>query len=317
MPNINAVADSFNCPNYVGELFLVGQNQTPFLNMVGGLTGGGKQVISFQFPVSQEWNLNEAEQPAISETESLTAPTPTTFVRGQAYNTVQIFHRAVTVSYAKQSQIGALSGINIEGAGGNPVRDEKAFQISANLKQVAKDVEYTFINGQFQAATDAATAAKTRGMLKAIQTNEVDASGAALSVDMIKSLVRAMANSGCPFDEPVLFAGSGKIQEISTLYQQDNNFTVGDRNVGGVAVKTILTDYTTLGVVWAPAMPESAIMVADMRYISPVFLPVPGKGFLFYEELSKTGASEKGQIYGQIGLDHGPESFHGKITGLA
>ena len=43
----------------------------------------------------------------------------------------------------------------------------------------------------------------------------------------------------------------------------------------------------------------------------------PGKGVLFYEELSKTGASEKGQIYGQLGLDYGPEEFHGKITGLA
>lgn len=315
MPNVNAAADSFNCPNYVGELFMVGQNRTPFLNMIGGLTGGGKKVNSFLFPVSQEWSLNEAEQPAISEAASMTAPTPTTFVRSQKYNTVQIFQRAVEVSYAKESQVGALSGINIEGQ--NPVRDEKDTQITANLKQVAKDVEYTFINGVYQEATDVATAAKMRGMLEAIQTNVVDASGGALSKDMIKSLVRAMANSGCPFDEPVLFAGSGKIQEISEIYKADDKFTSHDRNIGGVAVKTILTDFTELGVIWDPAMPETAIMVADMKYISPVFLPVPNKGFLFYEELAKVGASEKGQIYGQIGLDYGPESYHGAIIGLA
>jgi len=53
-----------------------------------------------------------------------------------------------------------------------------------------------------------------------------------------------------------------------------------------------------------------------MTHCAPVFLPVPGKGFLFYEELAKSGASEKGQIYGQIGLDHGPEIYHGKLTGL-
>lgn len=54
-----------------------------------------------------------------------------------------------------------------------------------------------------------------------------------------------------------------------------------------------------------------------MAFCSPVFLPVPGKGVLFYEELSKTGAAEEGQIYGQLGLDYGPEEYHGTITGLA
>ena len=34
------------------------------------------------------------------------------------------------------------------------------------------------------------------------------------------------------------------------------------------------------------------------------------------EALSKTGASEDGQIFGQIGLDHGPKFMHGTITGL-
>jgi hypothetical protein len=59
------------------------------------------------------------------------------------------------------------------------------------------------------------------------------------------------------------------------------------------------------------------LLIADLAVCSPVFLPVPEKGVLFYEELSKTGASEKGQIYGQIGLDYGPEEYHGTITSLA
>ena len=89
-----------------------------------------------------------------------------------------------------------------------------------------------------------------------------------------------------------------------------------DRNVGGTSVKQIITDFCEMGIVWAPQVPAGSIMLCDMTAIKPVFLPVPGKGFLFYEELSKTGASEKGQIYGQIGLDHGVEMFHGKITGI-
>lgn len=314
MPNINAKADSFSCQNYLGELYQVGQKNTPFLTMIGGLTGGGKQVTSFQFPVSQEWSLNAAAQPAISEDDSVTAPQPTTFVRSQKTNTVQIFHRAVTITYAKQSNIGALSGINIEGQ--NPVRDEKSFQIESNLKQVAKDVEHTLLNGVYQEATASNVAAKTRGMLEAVATNVVDAGNSTLTLDMIRDLVRSMADNGSPFDNPVLFAGSAKIQQISALYKADDKFTSHERNIGGVAVKTVLTDFVELGVVWAPAMPQNAVLIADMRYIAPVFLPVPGKGFLFYEELSKKGAAEEGQIYGQIGLDYGPEAAHGKITNL-
>jgi hypothetical protein len=38
---------------------------------------------------------------------------------------------------------------------------------------------------------------------------------------------------------------------------------------------------------------------------------------LFYEPIAKLGAGEQGQIFGQIGLDHGPGIMHGSITGLA
>ena len=34
------------------------------------------------------------------------------------------------------------------------------------------------------------------------------------------------------------------------------------------------------------------------------------------EELAKTGAGTKYQIFGQLGLDHGPEWMHAKITGI-
>jgi len=35
------------------------------------------------------------------------------------------------------------------------------------------------------------------------------------------------------------------------------------------------------------------------------------------EELAKTGAGTKYQIFGQLGLDHGPEWMHAKITGIS
>jgi hypothetical protein len=40
MANTNNPATVWNCPNYTGELYLIGANQTPFLNLIGGLQGG-------------------------------------------------------------------------------------------------------------------------------------------------------------------------------------------------------------------------------------------------------------------------------------
>lgn len=317
MFNASAAATRWNCPNYVGELFMIGANQTPFLNMIGGLQGGmTKLVNSFDFSLAQPWNLESAAQPAITETASLTAPTPVTYVRGQDVNTVQIFQRQVSVSYAKQSSRGAVTADSTTGLaemGNQPVQNEKDFQIAANMRQIAVDVEYTFLNGTYQQATNASTAAKTRGILAGVSTNSVAASSAALSKDLIDQLLRTMAGNGAQFINPVIFCNAFQKQKLSNIY----GYAPSDRNVGGVNINQVETDFALLGIIWAPYMPTSAILVADLSVCHPVFLPVPDRGLLFYEELSKDGASEKGQLYGQIGLDYGPEEYHGKITGLA
>ena len=82
-------------------------------------------------------------------------------------------------------------------------------------------------------------------------------------------------------------------------------------------ISEIETDFAKFGVVWAPNVPAATLLIADLDVCHPVFLPVPGKGVLFYEELAKTGAAETGQVYGQLGIDYGPEEFHGKIINLA
>jgi hypothetical protein len=317
MPNVNAIATSWNCPNYTGELFLIGANQTPFLNMIGGLQGGNiRTVADFQFPLAQPWALEAASQPAVTEQASLTAPTPWTYVRDQDVNTVQIFHRAVTVSYAKQSVVGQVlvdPAGHVDITNQQPVQNERDFQISAHMRQIAVNVDYTFLNGLYQKATNATTAAKSRGIITACATNTVAAGGAALSKPLIDQLLRTMASNGSEFVNPVIFVNAFQKQKISDIY----GYAPQDRNIGGYNINQIETDFAILGIVWAPNVPAATLLIADLSVCSPVFLPVPEKGVLFYEELSKTGAAEKGQIYGQVGLDYGPEEYHGTITALA
>jgi len=319
MANTNAAATVWNCPNYVGELFMVGSNQkTPFLNMIGGLSGGKVRMVGdWEFAIASPWDLEAAAQPAITETASLTAPTAWTYVRGQDKNTCQIFQRQVSISYAKASVTGQVTADTttyfVDKGDQQAVASELDFQIAATLKQIGRDAEYTFLNGTFQQATSAGVAAKTRGILTAITTAAVAAAGADLSKDLINTLLRAMAAAGAEFENAVIHVNALQKQRLSNIY----GYAPADRNVGGVNIKQIETDFAVLGVVYNPQVPAGSLGIFEMSVCKPVFLPVPKKGLLFYEELAKTGASEKGQVYGQLGIDYGPEEYHGKITGLS
>jgi hypothetical protein len=140
----------------------------------------------------------------------------------------------------------------------------------------------------------------------------VAAAGATLTKTMIKTLLRNMYAAGARFDNPVFVVNAFQKQMLSDLY----GYAPADRNIGGLNVKQIETDFGSFGVLLDPFQVTSVVGLYDMAYVSVVTCPVPGKGNMFYEELSRTGASEKGQIYGQIGLSHGPEFMHGHISGL-
>ena len=157
MANVSGTGTTWNLPNYAGDLFTADSTNTPILSAIGGLTGG-VQTENFEFPTDSQYSLPEAAQPAISETASLTAPTAEEIVRGQNTNVTQIFHEKVSISYVKESNRGRMSGLNTAGQQNNVQTTEKDWQIARKLEKIARDIEYTIINGVYQKATDASTA---------------------------------------------------------------------------------------------------------------------------------------------------------------
>ena len=324
MANVTGIGTTWNLPNYAGELFTADPTQTPLLSMIGGLTGG-KQTDNYEFPTAALFDYPDAAQPSISESDSATAPTASAIARTQESNVVQIHQEVIDLTYAKLSNGGRMSGINTAGQSAKPA-DEKAWQIQQKLIKIARDVEYSFLRGTFQKATAANVANKTRGMLelaKTVNTISTATGGSGsdptpLTVEMIKSLMLEMADNGAYFNNMILFAGAKQKQAITSLYEKQLGYNQGAaRNVGGMNVTEIETDFCKLGIVWDRFMPDDSILIADVAHIAPVFQAVPGKGVLFEEELAKVGASDRIQIYGQIGLAHGPAFLHGCITGLA
>lgn len=314
--NVTGLGTTWNLPNYAGELFTSDPKQTPLLSMIGGLTGG-KMTDNFEFPTAIQFNQPDPAQPEISEQASATAPTAAHIVRAQETNVVQIHQEVIDLTYAKQSNAGRMSGLNTAGQAPSPA-DEKAWQVAQRLKKIARDVEYSFVCGTYQKSTGANVANKTRGMLELAATAaNVAAAEGALTTAMIKNLMLQMAENGAYFDNMIMFCGSYQKQIVTTLYESQLGYnTAAPRNVGGMNVTEIETDFCKLGIVWNRFMPADSILVADIAHVAPVFQPVPGKGVLFEEPLAKGGASDRIQLYGQIGLAHGPAFLHGCITGL-
>ncbi len=313
MPTVSGLGTTFNLPNYVGELFSVSPTETPLLSMIGGLNNG-KVAKAMLFPCSSWYDLPTASQPAISEQQAASGVTPTAIARSQEVNVAQIFEEIVEISYVKQSSL-LLSGLAIPEE--PAVVNEFDFQIARKLEKIARDVEYSFINGEFQNPSNASQPFKTRGIIEATKQNSnqtyINAQGNALSYSLMRELLKKMFDAGARFTNPVLFANAYQKQLISEIF----GYAPQDRNVGGLNIKQLETDYGNIGVVLNRFVPANTVVIVDVAYCYPVFVEVPNKGYLFYEPLSKTGASEKGMLYGQIGLDYTHGVLHGAIGNLA
>jgi hypothetical protein len=310
MGAVSGLGDSYDLPNYVGELFNVTPNDTPFLSAIGGMTGG-KSVTSKQFTWQTVDNATAAQTVVVEGADATFAERS----RSEVTNVTQIMQYGVHVSYTKQAATGNLSGESI--LGNQPVQDELAFQLDMAMKRAARDIEFSFLQGTYVADTDVSTARKTRGMLAAITTNERAAAGGQLAQADVNTVLKAMADSGAPFEQPVMFANAYQKQKLSSIYSSALSLAPRDRNIGGVNITTIETDFGEIGIVYDRHMPADDIIIADLAFCKPVFLDIPGKGHFFAEPLAQTGSAYKFQIYGEIGLEYGPEQFHGKITNLA
>ena len=305
-----ADATSFTVLNYSGLLYTKSNKRTPILNSIRA----PKFTDHVQFPVSQEYSLGSASQPAISETASLTAPTATSVTRTQAMNVCQIFHEAVAVSYAKQSNMGTMSGINIARDIPDPA-NELDFQIARRMEKIANDIEYTFTKGVKNVASSDATINKSAGLLSAITTNTVTVSAGAWTKANLISLLKSIYDNGGNVDDCILLLSSTDKVKLTAMYEGQTGYLMPtSRTIGGANIIELVTDFGNVDVVISPYLSADEVLVYNPLVCAPVEMNVPGKGNFFYEELAKTGAAERGQIFGQIGLDYGPEWFHGKFV---
>jgi hypothetical protein len=242
--NITGLGTTYNLPNYTGILFALTPADTPFFSAVGGLSQGG-QSVSTEF----EWETfdlrNAGQNVAL---EGATAPTAQSRVRGNVTNVTQIQQEKVSVSYSKLAAVGQHSGTNTEAL--NPVRNETDWQVEQMLKQMVRDVDYSFINGAYNKPTDNSTTRKTRGLLSAITSNLTANStstitGLSAATDTITETSTALANG-----DKIIFTDVGASTTLvmgRTYYvvsKATNTFKVATTSGGtGVTIGTATVSY--------------------------------------------------------------------------
>lgn len=310
----DVLAMSGNTPNYSGMLFNKGNTKTPFSTMIGAHR---KTTNHTEFVTGQEYETAEGSQPEISEAESLTAPDASVVKREQKTNVTQIFQESVGISYGKMSNMGTLSGINVAGQQANPISEED-FQVAAKMAKIGQDIEYTFLNGVYQKSTGDNVPNKSRGLLTAIESNIVDANGKMLSFMLLCEAIKCIDDSnGDTTNLVVGLDSTGRLQLNADAAANGLTIVSAGRDINGIAVDQVLTPLGTVYLKTLKYLPTGTVALFDPSIMAPVEQIVPGKGNFFLEELAKVGAGTKKQIFGQIGLDHGPEWYSAKITNLS
>ena len=311
----DTLATSFGVLNYSGMLFNKGNTRTPLSAIIGGRA---KTTNHVEFVTGQEYTAGgDGSQPEISENASLTAPDASVVTREQKTNVTQIFQESVGISYAKQSNMGTLAGVNIANQQANPV-NELDFQVAAKIQKINRDIEYTFINGVFNKATSDATVNKTRGLIPAITTNVTAMGNKPLGLWDIADMVKKIYGANAPTDGLCLWCDAITLFQINADAVQ-NGLTVipAAREINGIALSSVVTPIGIVYLYLGECLPAGTALLLNLDVIAPVYQPVPGKGNFFLEQLAKVGAGEKYQLFGQIGLDHGPEWYHGKFTAIS
>lgn len=309
-----AIATSFGVLNYSGMLFNKGNTRCPLSSIIGGRA---KTTNHVEFVTGQEYTTAGGTQPAISETASLTAPEATVVTRTQKTNVTQIFQETVGISYGKMSNMGTLSGINITNQQENPM-NELDFQVAAKMQKVNRDIEFTFVQGTYNKATTDSTVNKTRGLTEAIESNVIAMASKPLGLWDIADGVKKVYEANAPQDGLVLWCDATTMFQINADAVQ-NGLTVipAAREINGIKLSSVVTPLGVVYLYLGEFLPKGTALLLNLDVISPVYQPVPGKGNFFLEQLAKTGAGEQYQLFGQIGLDHGPEWYHAKFTGIA
>jgi hypothetical protein len=164
-------------------------------------------------------------------------------------------------------------------------------------------------------------ARQTQGIIGAVDaatTTDWTGSDQANGRVVINDLSQKLYDNGAKMRNCVFMVGSQDKLDLGAdfaLTASGWNVQPRSYNVFGVNVTDIETEFGKYPVVLNRHLPANTVLVLDLAFMAPCFLPSAG-GHFFLEPLAKSGSYDRAQLYGDIGLKYGPGGWHALASDL-
>lgn len=241
---------------------------------------------------------------AIPAQEGQDAPADESKTRTKVSNYTQIFQKGINVSYTMRSVLQA------------GVADEYTFQVARRLQEVMRELDSSLILGISSASQGSDTVIRSMGGIVEFASQaggNTNSTSEALTLSVVNDMCKQIWDDG---GTPNFILVPGKQKRAISAFDQSARRSMYDATVAGYVVDKVITDLGfVLDVIVDPWMPDDTAIVGDLNKIR--VMPLRGSS-IRAEDLAKTGASFKGQIYGEYTAEfrNAVESlaFHNNLT---
>lgn len=166
--------------------------------------------------------------------------------------------------------------------------DKIVFTDTGNASNIVAGRVYYVVSkatDSFKVATIAGGSALTLGTATGLAYTKP--SSTAMDVDDVNDLLQMAYDNGGISEQATATLLVNSIQKraitkaYADAYGKATPVTEAVRNVGGVNVTTVVTDFGTLNVMLDRHVPQDTIVAVSLEQLMPVFLSIPGKGVFF------------------------------------
>lgn len=217
--------------------------------------------------------------------EGQDAPSDISKVRTKVSNFTQIFQYGINVSHTMRSVLQA------------GVADEFTFQVARRLMEAMRELDAALVVGIKSASAGSDTVYRSMGGILEFAsqaTGNLNTTSEALTLSVVNAMAKQIWDDG---GYPNFILVGGKQKRAISTFDQSARRSVYDSNVAGYVVDKIITDLGfVLDVIVDPWMPDDTAVVGDLNKVR--VLPLRGSA-MRAEDLAKTGAGSKAQIYGE------------------
>lgn len=231
-------------------------------------------------------------------------PADESAIRTKVSNYTQIFQRGINVSHTMRSVLQA------------GVADEYTYQVARRLMEVMREMDSSLVAGIKSASAGSDSVYRTMGGIiefSSQSTGNLTTTSEALTLSVVNGMCKDIWDDG---GYPNFILVGGKQKRAISAFDQSARRSVYDSTVAGYVVDKIITDLGfVLDVIVDPWVPDDVAIVGDLNKVR--MMPLRNSA-VRAEDLAKTGAAFKGQIYGEYTAEfrNAKEAFayHNSLT---